>query len=469
MDTTEAVVAACGDVVDTPKVREGVNAYFVRSHEGTCLQFSVPFLLPFRPEIDPRGADGAVWAALEAVKRSAPGDIRLHLLGGLDTVRPAAYAGGIEPVTLVRSASRAGTGLWKPDGENYLDAAGLHCTVHGALPYPGPPDNAAVREVAGAVNDLADAIRETVQRVPKPEISAAATLSLDQKLLRQKLPAMGLVCFIGDGTCPARTFTHFRQHHRVAGPKDGVHIPFVCPEELGPVEVELPASGRTVTGLGIREGEACAIAGSNAQGKTTLLQAILAGEDDHAPGDGRELLVSVRGARTAEAGGPDLNGADVSIFFRNLPPGMTGTPKAAFGRGSGSMTMAVQVQEAVRTGAPLLLIDEDRAAANLLVASCLQEADVTPLAALLATQRDALGGCAFVFAASSLDPLIAQADRILLLSGHRAGAISPAAFRARYLQYLEGQMKQVREGRYGEKRQDQPDRTSRYPSPSGST
>ena len=110
------------------------------------------------------------------------------------------------------------------------------------------------------------------------------------------------------------------------------------------------------------------------------------------------------------------------------------------------MTMAVQVQEAVRTGAPLLLIDEDRAAANLLVASCLQEADVTPLATLLATRRDALGGCAFVFAASSLDPLIAQADRILLLSGHQAGAVSPAAFRGRYLEHLESLIRQVRNG-----------------------
>jgi predicted ABC-class ATPase len=461
MEATAAVLAACGDGVDAPKVREGVNAYFVRSPEGTCLQFSVPIILPFRPESDPRGADGAVWAVLEAVKQASPRDPRLHPLGGLDTERPAAYAGGIEPITLVRSATRAGTGLWKPDEENYLDTAGLHCTVHGAVPYPGSPGDTAVRGVAGAVADLADAIGETVQRVPAPEVAAAATLSLDQKLLRQELPAMGLVCFIGDGTCPARAFTRFRQHHRVAGPKEGVHIPFVCPTDLGPVEVELPASGRTVAGLGIREKEAIAIAGSNAQGKTTLLQAILAGEDDHAPGDGRELLVSVRGVRTAEAGGPDLHGADVSLFFQSLPPGMTGTPKAAFGRGSGSMTMAVQVQEAVRTDAPLLLIDEDRAAANLLVASCLQEADVTPLATLLATRRDALGGCAFVFAASSLDSLIAQADRILTLSGHRAGAVSPAAFRARYLRYLEVQMKQMRSEGNGEKRWDQPDRTSR--------
>lgn len=451
MNTTAAVLAACGNAVDAPKVREGVNAYTVRSPDGTALQFSMPLIVPFSPEVDPRSADGAVWAALEAVKRTARTDPRLHPLGGLDTERAAAYGGGIEPVTVIMSASRTGTDLWKPDGENYLDAAGLHCVVHGAVPYPGPPGPAAVAEVSETVAGMADAIRETVRRVPVRQVRAASTLSLDQKLLREELPALGLVCFIGDGTRPARAFTRFRQHYRIAGPKEGVHVPFSCPEGLGPVEIELPASGRTVTGLGIRAGEAFAVAGSNAQGKTTLLQAILTGEDDHAPGDGRELVVSVLGAATAEAGGPDLNGADVSLFFKDLPPGMTGTPKSAFGRGSGSMTMAVQVQEAVRRSAPLILIDEDRAAANLLVASCLQEADVTPLATLLARRRDALGGCAFVFAASSLDPLIAQADRILLLSGHRAGAISQTAFRERYREYLGEQMKEVQR-RDGEKK-----------------
>lgn len=452
MDATAAVLAACEDAVDVPKVREGVNAYVVRSPDRTALQFSVPLIVPFSPAVDPRSTDGAVWAALEAVKRTVPADPRLHPLGGLDTERAAAYGGGIEPVTLIRSASRTGTGLWKPDRENYLDAAGLHCVVHGAVPYPGPPGDAAVRGVSESVAGMADAIGETVRRVPVRQVQAAATLSLDQKLLREELPALGLVCFIGDGTRPARAFTRFRQHHRIAGPKEGVHVPFSCPEGLGPVEVDLRASGRTVTGLGIRAGEAFAIAGSNAQGKTTLLQAILAGEDDHAPGDGRELVVSVRGAATAEAGGPDLSGADVSLFFKNLPPGMTGTPKSAFGRGSGSMTMAVQVQDAVRRGAPLVLIDEDRAAANLLVASCLQEADVTPLATLLAKWRSSLGGCAFVFAVSSLDPLIAQADRILLLSGHRAGAVSPAAFRKLYREYLGEQMKAVQDGGDGERK-----------------
>lgn len=439
MGAVEGIVAGAGGAVDRRRLREGTNAYCVRSPDGASLQFAMPLHIP-RPlpdGTDLRGADGAVWRVIEAVKEAARTDARLRPLGGLDTEHPARYAGGIEPVTLVHSDAAVGSDLWRPDEENVFLPDGLHCTVRGAVPYPGPPAGGAPRAIGETVAALAEGIEEVMRRVPAGDLAAAATLSLDQKLLRARLPALGLVCFIGDGTLPARSYTRFRQHHRVAGPKEGVHVPFLCPEDLGPVEVELPASGRRVRGLGIRRREVLAVAGSNAQGKSTLLNAIRAGEDDHAAGDGRELVVTVRGARTAEAGGQDLRGADVSLFFGSLPPGMTGTPKAAFGQGSGSMTMAVQVGAAVREGAPLLLIDEDRAAANLLVRSTLQEEDVTPLAEVLAERPEALGETACIVATSSLDPLIARADRILVLRGHRADAIAPAAFRAAYLDYLE--------------------------------
>lgn len=439
MEATGQIAAGVGEGVDRRRLRRGTNAYCVRSPDGSALLFSLPLLIPrpFPDGIDARGADGAVWAIIEEAKRAAAADTRLRPLGGLDTERPSRYAVGIEPITVVHSDAAIGSELWKPDTENFFGADGLHCTVRGALPYPGPPDAGAIRIAAEAAAALAEGIDETMRHIPTHTLADAATLSLDQKLLRARLPSMGLVCFIGDGTLPARSYTRFRQHHRVAGPKGGVHIPFVCPDELGPIEVELPASGRRVAGLGIRRREVLAVAGSNAQGKTTLVNAIRAGEDDHAAGDGRELVVTTRGVRIAEAGGQDLRGADVSLFFRRLPPGMSGTPKAAFGQGSGSMTMAVQVAAAVREQTPILIIDEDRAAANLLVKSTLQNEDVVPLAELLAKRPDALQDTACVVATSSLDALIARADRILVLRGHGAGAISPDAFRAAYLAHLE--------------------------------
>ena len=73
---------------------------------------------------------------------------------------------------------------------------------------------------------------------------------------------------------------------------------------------------------------------------------------------------------------------------------------------------------------------------NLLVPGCLQSGEVTPLSTLLATRREALGETAILFAASSLDILIAQADRILTLRGHEAQAIDPAEFRRRLDRHL---------------------------------
>lgn len=97
--------------------------------------------------------------------------------------------------------------------------------------------------------------------------------------------------------------------------------------------------------------------------------------------------------------------------------------------GSGSMTMAHQVQTAITRHAPLLIIDEDRAAPNLLVKSCLQKEEITPLAELLSSEREKMGDTTLVFAACAMDTLIAQADRIMVLDRHEASAIDPAEFR----------------------------------------
>lgn len=53
--------------------------------------------------------------------------------------------------------------------------------------------------------------------------------------------------------------------------------------------------------------------------------------------------------------------------------------------------MAQKIQAALRAAAPLLILDEDRSATNLLVPGCLQSGEVTPLSTLLATRREAFG------------------------------------------------------------------------------
>jgi len=100
------------------------------------------------------------------------------------------------------------------------------------------------------------------------------------------------------------------------------------------------------------------------------------------------------------------------------------------------MTMAHQVQEAVAACAPLLIIDEDRAAPNLLVRSCLQTGEVTPLSEILSRDRGKMGETALVFAACAMDTLVAQADRIMVLDRHVAYGIDREVFRRRVAESL---------------------------------
>ncbi len=109
------------------------------------------------------------------------------------------------------------------------------------------------------------------------------------------------------------------------------------------------------------------------------------------------------------------------------------------------MVMAEQVQKAVEEKAPLLLIDEDQAATNLLVRSCLQSEGITPLSTILSEDRGALGETALLFAACSMDILTAEADRILLLDRHAARAVDRDVFRSMVCSHLEQTLERLRE------------------------
>jgi len=53
-----------------------------------------------------------------------------------------------------------------------------------------------------------------------------------------------------------------------------------------------------------------------------------------------------------------------------------------------------------------LIIDEDRAVSNLLVRSCLQTEEITPLAEILAHDCGRMGDTTLVFAACAMDTMI---------------------------------------------------------------
>lgn len=421
--------------IDSPHILYGTTAFMVRSFDGSALQFSFPLLirrdLIAETGLAPAGSDGAVCTLIEHIKDHASGTPELGPLYGKGIPGSLRYHDTIEPYTIIHSDDAIGSGLWKADSRNFCDQNGVHLVVRGALPFPPGPPGRSERRIISRLSDLAEAVGTLIMDAPVRPLAAAWLASLDQKLLRKGLADRGIVSFVGDNSHLARSFSKNRPFFRVAGPKEGTSIPFCCPVELGPVELELPASNRTVTGLGIRKREVFAVAGSNAQGKTTFLEGILAGMDDHAPGDGRELVVTTGGACCAESTNMGFAGADISMFFSALPPGVSGTVRGAFGTGSGSMTMAHQIQTAITRHAPLLIIDEDRAAPNLLVRSSLQKEEITPLAEILSREREKMGSTALVFAACAMDQLIAQADRIMVLDCHVASAIDPPAFRRR--------------------------------------
>jgi len=435
-----------GYAVDDSQVIPDVTTYLTPSFDRDALLFSVPVVFSRTPgrefPVDPKGLDGAVHVLIERIKEEAQKVAALAPLYGAGTKFPGRYDATIEPYTVIHSQDAIGMHLWHPDARNFADDKGVHFLVRGALPCPPTPGPNDDRQyLRDALLPLLDAMHAIIDTVPARLLERGAERSLDQKLLRERLNSLGLVAFIGDGSRSARRCTRHRSFFRVAGIKDGVNVPFTCPPGLSPLELELPVTKETVTGLGIRKREVFAVAGSNAQGKTTFLEGIIAGMDDHADGDGREMIVTVRGIETAEAMNCELAGSDVSMFFSSLPPGMSGTVGAAYGMGSGSMTMAAQVQRACARHSPLLIIDEDKAAPNLLVRSCLQGEEVTPLAELLASSRRNFNDTTLLFAACAMDTLIAQADRIMVLDRHVAGAID----RERFIAMLKDSLKKTAE------------------------
>lgn len=417
------------------------NCYLIRSFDGNDLRFSIPLLFSYRlPEEIYSGfyaQDGPVGLIIEHIKERVLESPALGAIAGRGCAGFRPYLPNIEPVTVICTAGAFGSHLWMPDQNNRLLPDGIMLTVRGGISYPGPPGISSADEFAIIINTLTEAMDHEIRNIPGSDLIAAWELSIDQKTIRRSLPERGLVSFIGDSSRPARCFTELRCHHRIAGPKEGINIPFECPNELTPEEIVSDVTGNCRTGLGIRKGEFLSIIGSNAEGKSTFLRGIVSGEDDHAEGDGREGIITVPGGVVATAVGEMVKGADVSLFFKSLPPGLTGKPSCVYGNGSGSIIMAEQIQKAINRGSPVVLIDEDQAADNLLFPNCIQNCDVTPLSEIVMHEREKIASTSIIFAGSASDMLIANSDRILMLSEHRASSFTKEEFAARLKSHME--------------------------------
>lgn len=233
-----------------------------------------------------------------------------------------------------------------------------------------------------------------------------------QEYIREKLPSLGLVSFIGDGSILPR---------RCGGCEEPLPdaVPFWSPPSLR-TTIMLPW-GEEVTGMGIKKG-VTVIAGSAFHGKSTLLEAIAAGVWNHVPGDGRERVVTIREAVYVKAeDGRYVSCVDISPMIHNLP-GKQDTECFTTNDASGATSIAASIQEAVETGAKLIMLDEDTAATNILylderAREITKWHTVTPLAMLAKSMKDK--GISLIIVSSGSLPLLAIADTVVVMEAYK--------------------------------------------------
>ncbi len=355
-----------------------------------------------------------------------------------------------EPCTVVRLHGFRTPPIWMPGKDNRVIRKARELLLTLKMLFPPDLDGEALTD---RIHETLVAVVEEVKSVPFEAIRETCDVVLDQRELRKRMEdgrlihdGRNVVALVGEGTRPARRYTNVRRHHRIAGPKPEPHIPFEVPEGNGfePLEIKLPHSREKIKFMPIYEGELFAVAGANAQGKTTLVNAIEAGQDDHAPGDGREYCITVRSTARAEAGIRRMNGEDVSMFFKRLPPGYKGSPDNVIGLASGSIKMAYEIQKAVEEGKKMIFIDEDRAAVNLLVPGVLTK-ELEGIRTLVEVKDEILSrGVTIVAATGVLDDLTAAADRAVVMVEHRVEPLDLRSFRLELAEYYEERAERYR-------------------------
>ncbi len=196
------------------------------------------------------------------------------------------------------------------------------------------------------------------------------------------------------------------------------------------LQIQIPlADGRRITGMGIKEGITC-ITGGGYHGKSTLMQAILAGVYAHIPGDGREYVVTREDAFFIRAEeGRSIRDVDISPFIGDLPNGLK-TGHFSSDNASGSTSQAANIVEAIESGSRLLLFDEDTCATNFLVRDELikkiLDTAQEPIKPLYSTVRSLWNNhhISMIFVVGGLGYFLQKADACLLMDNYRCEDIS---------------------------------------------
>ncbi len=281
-------------------------------------------------------------------------------------------------------------------------------------------------ELPDAVNETFDFWSEDAKDYLAELLSHVRTYE-DHVALQQALVERGWVAFLNDGAVLARRSGVSQL------PMDGA-VPFESPTSLRQ-KVVLPHAGE-VQGMAIEPGITL-IVGGGYHGKSTLLSAIQRGVYAHVPGDGRELVAALPEAvKIRAADGRPVTKVDVSPFINHLPTGAH-TREFSTQNASGSTSQAASVIEALGVGAPLLLIDEDTSATNLMIRDermrelvVAAQEPITPLIDRikgLAGGGPGDGGTSLILVMGGSGAYLDVADRVLQMDAYKCEDVTEKA------------------------------------------
>lgn len=236
---------------------------------------------------------------------------------------------------------------------SYLQEDYVYVKCHCKMPLNGL-NAVAGKKALRMITDLLKELDQWMENFNLNPYEEGRKVYVNQLKIRDILKEKKAVCFIRDGSILPRDSE---------GKIEENATPFYSPEEMR--EVLKLSERETVTGMLIKQG-ITAVTGGAYSGKTTLLEAIQSGVYNHVSGDGREYVITDESAvKVCAEDGRPVNNLDISAFFQEEVNGSS-LQQFSAQHTSGSTSQAVNIIEALYAESKVLLVDEDRSAANFM-------------------------------------------------------------------------------------------------------
>ncbi len=309
--------------------------------------------------------------------------------------------------------------------QEYIDVC-----IRIALPYKvfavGSEDNRLVdAEMARKVffEDLPEVIGESVFfcNLDLAEAEEFINTMEDADRVRQTLPTMGLVSFVGEGAFLAREQdSDLPDYDNIA--------PFEVDENVQS-EVEVPNAG-SLKGLGIPVG-LTVVLGDVANGRVDFMDALASGVFNHVLGDGREHVVTASDAvQVCTDIGRSLQEINLTPFCSEIE----GADSASYSSDSADAftSQAAATIEALEVGARILIVDEISSSSSFLttdsrVAGLLGDTPRASLAQRARQMVDELGISLVIGGENLVAEYIPIADTVLKVEDFQVSDITEEA------------------------------------------